>query len=89
VPGLSDDSCSGLKCKDGNRCGGVDKDGLGMHYSTFIIDNPDPRTPTSQLTQGARLALQVTKSKIGPIISELTYILHVLLVIEQINDRYL
>ncbi|KAJ3115858.1 hypothetical protein HDU96_010962 [Phlyctochytrium bullatum] len=51
IPGMNDRDCEKMKCADGQRCGDVDK--FGVHFASYLIDNPSPDKPVQQLSPAA------------------------------------
>ncbi|KAJ3206904.1 hypothetical protein HDU67_007875 [Dinochytrium kinnereticum] len=51
IPGMNDNGCVDMRCADGQMCGAVDK--WGVHYASYLIDNPSPDKPIQQLSPAA------------------------------------
>ncbi|KAJ3102035.1 hypothetical protein HDU97_000890 [Phlyctochytrium planicorne] len=51
IPGMNDNGCIERLCSDGQKCGAVDQ--WGVHYASYLIDNPSPSKPIQELSKAA------------------------------------
>ncbi|KAJ3212532.1 hypothetical protein HDU67_003759 [Dinochytrium kinnereticum] len=52
APGISDEMCRALKCRDGLGCGG--RDSFGTQFAVYLVANPDPRKADKALSPAAQ-----------------------------------